>query len=83
MAVNCWLAPSDTKGRDGVSAIETRVAGVTVNVAMPLMVPEVALIVVVPAATPLASPPLVIVAMFMAEELQVAEPLRFCVLPSV
>ena len=81
--MNCWLAPRDTKGSDGVSAIETKVAGVTVNVAVPVAVPEVALIAVVPAATPLARPPPVIVAMFVAEELQVAEAVRFCVLPSV
>lgn len=83
MAVNCWLAPSDMNGRAGVSAIETKVAGVTVNVATPVMLPEVALMVAVPAATLLARPLLATVATFMAEEFHDTELVKFCVLPSV
>jgi hypothetical protein len=70
-------------GRAGVSAIETKVAGVTVNVATPVMLPEVALMVAVPAATLLARPLLATVATFMAEEFHDTELVKFCVLPSV
>lgn len=48
----------------------------------PVTLPEAALIVVVPAATVRANPPLPIVATFVAEELQAEEVVRFCVLPS-
>lgn len=71
-----------TEGLAGVTAIETKAAAVTVSVALPEMLPEVALIVVEPAATELASPALLTVATVVEEELQVADEVRFCVLPS-
>ena len=40
-----------------MTAIDTRVGGVTVRVVLPTTVSDVALIVVVPAATPVARPP--------------------------
>ena len=49
----------------------------------PLTVPEVAVIVVVPGAPPAASPSPLTVATFAAVEFQVAEVVRFLVLPSV
>ncbi len=49
----------------------------------PLIAPEVAVIVVAPGAPPAASPSLVTVATFVAEEFQVAEVVRFLVLPSL
>ena len=49
----------------------------------PLTAPEVAVIVVVPGAPPAASPSPVTVATFAAEEFQVAEVVRFLVLPSL
>jgi hypothetical protein len=57
-------------------------AGVTVSVALPLMDPEAAVIVAAPVATPVATPPLT-VATAVLEDVQVALPVRFCVLPSV
>jgi hypothetical protein len=49
----------------------------------PVIEPEVARIVVLPPATPVANPPLVIVAAAVFEELQVTVPVRFCVLLSL
>jgi hypothetical protein len=65
----------------GVTAIEVKTAAVTVNVAEPLIVPEVAVIVAVPCATLVASPPLLTVAIDVAEEVQVAVVVRFCFVP--
>ncbi len=68
---------------DGVMAIETSVAVVTVNVAEPLTLPYAAVMVVVPALSPLAKPPALINAKFALEELQVTCDVRSCVLLSV
>ena len=54
----------------------------TVNVAELLTLPEVAVIFAIPAATPLARPPLMTVATG-EEEVQVAVLVRFCVVPLV
>jgi hypothetical protein len=48
--------PAATEAVAGVSAMEVKTAAVTVNVAEPLTLPEVAVIVAVPAPTPFASP---------------------------
>lgn len=63
--------------------IEVKTAGVMVKLVEPLIEPEVAVIVVDATATPVATPLLVIVAAASLEEPQVAELVRFCVLPSV
>jgi len=81
--VNCWVVPDVIEGFAGVTAIDTRVAAVTVRVVDPLTVPELAPIVVVPTVAPVARPPLEIVATAGDEELQVTVLVRFCVLPSV
>ena len=47
------------------------------------MAPEAAEIVDAPGATPLATPAVVIVATEAFDELQLVEPVRFCVLPSL
>ena len=65
----------------GVTEIEVNTAAVTVNVAEPLIVPEVAVTVVLPNATLVASPPLLTVAIEVAEEVQVAVEVRVCVVP--
>jgi hypothetical protein len=57
----------------------TSVAAVTVRVVEPVMPPETALIVLVPAATPVANPPAVIVATLVVTELQLAVLVKFCV----
>ena len=71
----------------GVTAIDTSVAFVTVRLAVPVMVPEVAVIVTVPAATPVASPwveaPLLIVALVASDELQVTVLVTLFTLPSL
>jgi hypothetical protein len=73
--------PAATDGDAGVTAIEVRVAAVTVNVVEPLMVPDLAVMVDVPTATPVASPPAFTVAIEVDDELQVAELVIFCVVP--
>jgi len=73
--------PAATDAVPGVTAIETNTGAVTVNVVEPWIVPEVAAIVVVPGARLVASPPLLTVAIVVADEVQVAVLVRFCVVP--
>ncbi len=61
--------------------IEVNTAAVTVNVAEPLIVPDLAVMVVLPFATLVANPLLLIVAINFAEEVQVAVAVRLCVVP--
>ena len=56
VAVNCLDVPSAKLVLVGVTAIETSVAGVTVSVALPETLPEVAVIVDEPAATEVVKP---------------------------
>jgi hypothetical protein len=84
VAVNCCVFPAATDGLVGVTAIEVKTAAVTVNVAVPLILPEVAVIVAVPALMPFASPvwkPTV--AVVVLDEVQFAVVVRFCVEPSL
>ena len=83
MAVNCCVAPLVMKGFAGVTAIETSTGAVTVKFVEPLIEPDAAEIVVLPVATPVASPTLVIVAVAVFVELQVTELVRFWVLLSL
>ncbi len=80
------VVPRAMLGLAGVTAMDTSVAGVTVMVVEPVVPPEVAVIVVEPAATEVASPfepaALLIVATAVADELQVTAVVRFCVVPS-
>jgi hypothetical protein len=56
----------------------------TVKAVVPETALDEAVIVVVPGATPVASPPGdVIVAMLVADELQIAVDVRICILPSL
>jgi hypothetical protein len=72
-------------GLVGVIAMETSIAVVMVSVVDPEMLPDVALIVVEPAATDVASP-LDPAALLMVaaepDELQVTAPVKSCVVPS-
>ena len=70
-------------GFAGATERDTSVAGVTVRVVLPLMLPELAWMVVVPVPTAVARPATLIVATVTAEELHVAVLLRFCVVPSL
>src|SRR5712692_9247171 len=56
VAVNCCEVPSEIAGFCGVSAIETRVAAVTVRLPEPLTDPDAAVIVTAPEARVLARP---------------------------
>jgi len=70
-AVNCLVLPTGRLGLAGVMDMEDRVAGVTVRVVFPEILPEVAVMVVLPAATAVASPLLLTVATAVLDELQV------------
>jgi len=83
IAVNCWVNPAKTEALDGVTAIEVRFGGPIVMLLLPVTLPETAEIVAFPWATPLTSPPEVTVAIDGFEELQVTEPVKFLVLPSL
>ena len=65
----------------GVTVSETRVGGLTVSTADPLMEPEVAVIVAMPTATVVATPAALIVAKPAAEEVQATEVVRLDVVP--
>src|ERR1700722_8197296 len=87
VAVNCCVDPAVIVGDCGEIVIETRTAGVTVSVADPVMLPEVAMIDAVPLATAVASPcepeALLTVATAALEELHVEVVVMSCVLPSL
>jgi hypothetical protein len=86
VAVNCCVVPRKIEGLAGVTAIETRVTSVTVRVVEPEMFPDVAVIVVVPAAIEAAFPfdpaVLLMVAIDSVEEVQITDVVRSCVLLS-
>src|SRR6266705_2322314 len=88
VAVNCWVSPSGRLGLAGVTAIEVRVAAVTVSVVFPETSPKVAVIVMgPPAATDVAKPceppALLIVDTAVLDELQVTWVVRSCVVKSL
>ncbi len=74
-------------GIAGVTVMDTSAAGVTVNCVLSLSVPTVAVMVVLPVPAELARPcepaALLMVATALADELQVAVVVRFCVVLSV
>ena len=84
VAVNCWVCPLVMLGLTGVTAIETRAAGVTVSVSSGLtMLPRVAVITIVPGEREAARPEALIVATATCVEVQVTWLERFCVELSV
>jgi hypothetical protein len=70
VAVNCWVVPTAILGFVGVTEMDWRVAVLTVRVVVPVLPPDVAVMVVVPAASPDALPTLSMVAVAMLDELQ-------------
>jgi len=86
VAVNCRVVPSAMLGLVGVTDMDTSVAGVTVSVVDPDMLPDAAVIVVEPAATDVAKPlepaALLIVATPPVNEPQVTAVVRSCVVLS-
>jgi hypothetical protein len=83
LAVNCSVPPALIVAGDGLTLIAVATGAVNVSKVEPLIDPTVALIVVVPSATSVASPSLTTVATPGFEELQVTELVKFCVLPSL
>jgi hypothetical protein len=81
VAVSAWVVPFAMDGNVGLTEIETSTAGPIVRFVEPTMLPSVALIVVVPWATPVATPPDVIVPAAV-DEAHVTLVVRFCVEPS-
>jgi hypothetical protein len=67
----------------GVTAIDTSVAAVTVNVVLPEIAPLVALIVVPPTLSAEARPPLLMVAVVVLDDAHVTLAVRFCVVLSL
>jgi hypothetical protein len=86
VAVNCLDVPSAILGLVGVSVMETSVAGVTVSVEIPEILPDVAVIVVEPVATELANPlepaALLMAATAAVEEFHITVVVRSCVVLS-
>ena len=83
VAVNCWVAPEGMVGIAGVTAMETRTAGVMVKVVEPVIEPDVAEIDVLPMAMLVAIPAVLTVAMVGSNVDQVAVAVRSRVLPSL
>ena len=81
--MNCCVVPSGIVGMAGVTAIETRTAGVTLRVVEPTIDPEVAVTLVLPSATLVASPCPLTVAMVPFAVPQVVVLVRSRVLPSL
>ena len=81
IAVNCWFVPFAIEAVAGVTDNDVSTGAVTVNVAEPLIDPELAVIVVAPRVAPVASPLPLTVAVVVDEEVHVAVLVRFCVVP--
>ena len=62
MALNCWVTPTGRIGLIGVTDMEDRVAEVTARGVLPEIPPEVAVMMLVPAALAVARPPLLTLA---------------------
>ena len=82
MAVNCNVCPSGTDGLAGVTAMLTRTGTLTDSVVVPLIEPETAVTVVLPAATPTASPVTLIVATVGEDDIHATVFVMSVVLPS-
>ena len=83
VAVNCWVAPATKLRFAGLTAMDDRVAEVTVKVEDPATEPAVAVIVVCPALAELATPLVAMVATVGAELAQLTDVVRSCRLPFV
>ncbi len=75
--------PKANDGLAGVTASETRVGCPTVSVAEAMMEPNVAVMVALPTPLPDARPPLAMVAIEVADELQFMALVTSCRLPSL
>ena len=82
MAFSCSTVPFANEEFAGVTAIDTRVGAPTVRLVDPEIAPEVAVMDVLPVATPVASPALLIVPIAGSDDVHIAEEVRSWVLPS-
>jgi hypothetical protein len=83
MAMNVWLVPTGSLKVLGETVIEVSVGAVTVSEALPLSDPEAAAMVTVPGLSALATPPLLMVAKAVFDELQLTLLVKFRLLPSL
>jgi len=85
--VNCWVVPSAIEEFSGDNAMEDSATAPTVSVVEPVIAPSVAVMVVCPVLTLVASPfvpaALLIVATAEVFDVHVTVLVMFCVLPSV
>ena len=81
--MNCWVIPCGTLAVCGLTAIDTSAAAATVRTVEPEIAPEVALMFDVPIPTLVANPVLLMVAVVVVPDAQVAVAVKFCVLLSV
>ena len=81
VAVNCCVMPSGIVAADGLIAIDTSAAAVTVSCVELLTLPDVAVIVAVPRPVLFASPVLLIVAAVGVSDVHVTVLVRSCVPP--
>jgi hypothetical protein len=82
LAVNCWVVPAAMDADPGRTLIETSVAAVTFSVVEPETPPELAVIIVLPAPVPEASPEPLMVATETTVEVQFTL-VNTCELPSL
>jgi hypothetical protein len=82
VALYCCVVETAIFASGGVTAIEIRDV-FTVKFAVPLMLPEVAVMTTVPCDCPVAKPVLKMDAIAALDEFQVTAPFRFWVLPSL
>jgi hypothetical protein len=78
VAANCCVVPLAILGTVGVTAIETKAAGVTVSWVEPEMLPSVAVTMVDPTVSPVATPVAATDATVGVEVLQATAAVRFC-----
>ena len=78
--MNCWVVPTAMLGFTGITEIDTRAA--EVSIAVPETFPEVAVMVTEPTALEVASPPGLMVATALSDELHEDEAVKSCTDPS-
>ena len=83
VAANCCVVPATMPGVVGVTSMEVMVVPVTVSVVVPEMLPEVAVMVVVPPPTAVARPVVLMDAVAVVDELQVTSAEISSLLPSL
>ena len=81
--MNCMVRPMAMLGLAGVTAIDCKIAAVTVSVVFPDLLPEVAVMTEVPTPTPVARPPGFTIATPIAPDDQMTDAVMSCEVPSV